>query len=517
MSARAFTGDEIDEHNRRALGLQDEDPLPVDKPLAYQPFPVEVLPEAVGNFVREGARAIGCDPSYIALPTLACLARAIGNRRVIKLKPTWTEPAIIWAAIIGKSGCHKSPALSIATKYLGSKQAEAVETHKLAVAKFDQEQSLFERDYSAWKRSKSTEPPPWPPAEPHLERFIVSDITVEALAVRLFNQFDGVLVMRDELAGFLDSIGEYKGGKSGDTAHWLSAWQGAPMTIDRKGGEQKTMHIARGAVNLIGGVQPAVLQRAIGAEHLHDGLCARLLLAMPQPKPVRWSEQTISPRTELALANIFDGLLALEPAGDADGNPAPFPLPLTAEARKLWVEYYNRHRVEIADADDDLAAAFSKLEAYSARFALIFQLVSAASAKAGGDAVDEISIAGGIALSDWFGNEARRVYTLFVETDEQRHIREISDWVAKQGGRATARDLQRKVWRFRNEPDEADMALDDLVKAGLGKWHHVGHDGGRGRQTREFRLNSTIDIDVNSPKPGKNGNCVDVDAGESEN
>ena len=47
--------------------------------VAYQPFPIDVLPGVVGSFVREAGTAIGCDASFIALPLLACLARAIGN------------------------------------------------------------------------------------------------------------------------------------------------------------------------------------------------------------------------------------------------------------------------------------------------------------------------------------------------------------------------------------------------------------------------------------------------------
>ena len=63
----------------------------------YKPFPVSILPAAVGNFVDAASCAIGCDASFVALPLLGCLARAIGNKRVIRLKRTWTEPAIIWA------------------------------------------------------------------------------------------------------------------------------------------------------------------------------------------------------------------------------------------------------------------------------------------------------------------------------------------------------------------------------------------------------------------------------------
>ena len=80
--------------------VQDYEPL--IEP--YRPFPVEALPAQVGLFVDQAAKAIGCDPCYVALPLLVGFSGAIGNTRLILLKGGWTEPAILWAAIIGESG-----------------------------------------------------------------------------------------------------------------------------------------------------------------------------------------------------------------------------------------------------------------------------------------------------------------------------------------------------------------------------------------------------------------------------
>jgi hypothetical protein len=57
-----------------------------DAELRFVPFPVEALPEPFGSFVSAGATAIGCDPSFVALPLLAALAAAIGNTRRLMLK-----------------------------------------------------------------------------------------------------------------------------------------------------------------------------------------------------------------------------------------------------------------------------------------------------------------------------------------------------------------------------------------------------------------------------------------------
>ncbi len=418
--------------------------LPEPRQLAgYSEFPVDALPEPCRQFVTEAATAIGCATSYVALPLLACLARAIGNTRVIRLKRSWVEPAILWCAIVGKSGTHKSPALQVSTAILARKQAEAIVEYAEAVKHFEQERAQYERDYQQWKRSKSTEPPPWEPKEPHCRRYIVSDCTIEALAMLLHGQDDGVLVVRDELAGWLGGIGQYKqnGAKGSDTGHWLACWSGLPMTHDRKTGDKKMIHIPRASVGLVGGIQPGILRRAIGHEHLQDGLCARLLLTMPAPRQVRWSEATVDPKTEAATGEVFGNLLSLEPAADEDGHPTPYSLPLTPEGKAAWVAYYDRHRGEMPDLDDDLAACWSKLEAYTARFALIVQLCSWAAGNGSADHVDQASIEAGIALSDWFGAEARRVYDVLAEDNEMAEHRELVELIQKQGGAITARKL----------------------------------------------------------------------------
>jgi hypothetical protein len=75
--------------------------------LPWRPFPVEVLPEPIRSFVKQAAQAIVCDVCFVVLPILTALASAIGNTRRIRLKRGWSEPAIIWAGIVGDSGSNR--------------------------------------------------------------------------------------------------------------------------------------------------------------------------------------------------------------------------------------------------------------------------------------------------------------------------------------------------------------------------------------------------------------------------
>ena len=112
------------------------------------------------------------------------------------------------------------------------------------------------------------------------------------------------------------------------------------------------LHIPRAAVSIIGGIQPGILRTAIGREHMQDGLCARLLVAMPDMRPVQWTDSIIDGTTEGAMGNVFDRLLGMSSGANADGIPEPFPMPLTADAKAVWIEYYNGHRAELAGLMD---------------------------------------------------------------------------------------------------------------------------------------------------------------------
>ena len=496
----------------RGETLEDESAVTVSIAWKYKAFPAQILPRAIKEYVMSASRAIGCDPSFIALPLLCCLARSIGNNRVIRLKKGWTEPPVIWAAIIGKSGTYKTPALQLATAPLERKQNQAMNNFSEAQEKHAIEQAQYERDLQIWRRSKDNGPPPRKPREPTCTRYLTSDCTIEALAALLSVQKDGILVCRDELAGWLGGIAEYKGGRGSDLGHWLSCWSAAPFTVDRKTGPIKVIRVPRAAVSLVGGIQPDILRRAIGREHMQDGLCARLLLAMPNVGDVVWTEETVNPQMESELETIFDRLSSLEPAADENGQSEPYPLDLTPEARVTWIEYFNRHRGELRELDDDLAAAWTKLEAYTARLALIFQLCSWATDEAQGDSIDENSINAAIVLSDWFGGEAKRVYGLLAESEECREQQELVQWIARSGGSITNRELAHRRARYRH-PGAAAEALESLVKAGHGKFEVIRIDG-RGRPSRRFVL-SPVTVTHSSDTKGI-ANSVTVTNGQDD-
>ncbi len=460
----------------------------------YREFPIEALPDPCRVFISEASAAIGCNAAYVGVPLLATLAGSIGNSAVIELKRGWCEPAVIWSLTIGESGTTKSPALDRVLSPLHRTQLDLVRDHQHTMADHEQALALHAADFASWKakgRAKGG-PPPEEPPEPTCPRIIVSDTTVEALAVILAENPRGLLLARDELAGMLLGMNQYRGGKGADAQHFLTMHGARPLVIDRKGatgGGKKLITVPRAALSITGTIQPTILRQALGRDHFENGLAARFLFAAPPSKAKRWTEAELSEGTERQLAELHKRLLFQGGEPDEWGEIQPQVLSLTPSGRATWVSFYNEHAERLADLSGDLAATWAKLEGYAARLALVVHLVRREwfdlSLEAQ-DAVDEASVNAGVTLSRWFAGEAQRLFGLFHETDDQREQRELVEWIRRKGGVVGNREAQRSR-RFANS-EESYKALVALVDAGLGHWQEVPTTERGGRPKSVFVL-----------------------------
>jgi len=217
--------------------------------------------------------------------------------------------------------------------------------------------------------------PPQAPELPVLSRTWCSDTTMEALACLLQQNPRGILVVADELAGWMGSFDRYSQGKGGDAAKWLEVHGARSVFIDRKTGNPRVIYIPRAAVSIAGGIQPPTLQRALGREYFENGLAARLLLACPPRRAKRWTDAVIPRDVEQAVVMVFDRLFSLMPSTDQMGDPEARTIRMSPEAKEVWVPFYNEHAKEHADMTGDLSAAWSKLEGYAARLALVVHCI----------------------------------------------------------------------------------------------------------------------------------------------
>jgi hypothetical protein len=439
----------------------------------------------------------------------------VGNTRRLELKRGWSAPPLLWGAIVGESGTAKSPAFKLVMRPVWERQRRALDRYAEEMKQYEADLARWEKEKTAWMRGKDAAgDPPEKPDAPQAERYIVSDTTVEALAPILLANPRGLLLARDELAGWTGSFDKYSGKSGADSANWLSMFNGESIIVDRKTGLPRIIHVPQAAVCVVGGIQPGILQRALGMEHRESGLAARLLLTCPPRKAKRWTEADIDPKAEAELVRLFDRLYDLQPVTGNDGESRPGLVRLSGDAKTAWKAYYNAHGIEQADLTGDMAAAWSKLEEYAARLALVVHFIRWAAEDTTlkqHDIVDAASMTAGIALTLWFKHEARRVYTILDESDADRDQRRMVDLIGRKGGTVTPRDVQQGC-RWLKEPGAAERALEELVRAGRGAWRDGPTTAKGGRPARAFVLSTPSTVYETHAMPEEIGGLVDVDA-----
>ena len=211
------------------------------------------------------------DSSTPAIATLAAASGLIGASCKIRIKQGYLQPAHLFTAIIKKSGQAKS---GTKEHLINPLQAIQGEWH----ADWEQDVERHKTETREWKSAKKGERPEYPIEPEPPKRIIVSDITIEAVGLRLKENPLGLLLYNDELESYFGNMGRYNNGN--DVPHWLSIHNGSPLTIDRKGGDY--IRIANPSVAIIGGVQPYILKERLkeNPDYFHSGFMARFLEAI---------------------------------------------------------------------------------------------------------------------------------------------------------------------------------------------------------------------------------------------
>lgn len=437
---------------------------------AYKPFPVDALPDTLKRYTLEASESIGCDSAYVALPLLTAAGAVIGNARRLHVKNTWYALPTLWTAIVGESGTAKTPALTEALAPIKRLQREALNRYESHRANYDAAVQQYEADQATYKKKRNAaEPPPPKPDAPVPERLTVSNATVEALAPILRDNPKGVLLHRDELAGWFGSFNRYSGKSGADEADWLSLHNGDGITVDRKTDGAVPLHVPSGVVSITGGIQPAILQKAFSPEQRASGMAARLLIASPPRTSPLWSETELDQWTREKCSALFDDLALLQMESDESGTLQSVVVKMTPEAKQRFVEYFNAHQQQQNELIGDQSAAWSKLIAYVPRFTLLLHMVAQAEAPTSDDVTVQ-TVNAAIRLVDWFKHETRRLYAVIDDNEELTQLRQRADWIErKYPDGCTVRELQQGNRDLENS-QAAESELQKIAKAGLGSW-----------------------------------------------
>ncbi len=456
-----------------------------------EPYPVDVLPPVMQRYVSECASVMDCPSEYVALPLLAVAAGAIGASRVLRIRDTWHAPALLWMAVVGKSGTGKSPPQWHVLAPLRERQAAAYREHVTAMEIHREAMMAHERDVARFRRAKMSDlsDAPTEPTAPVCVRYVVDDSTLEALCLRLAENPRGLLLARDEIGGWLASMDEYRSG--GDLQRWLSIHRGDAITIDRV--TRGNIYVPRAHVSICGGIQPEILRRMMTEERTESGLIARILMAMPDARAKRWTDADVLASTREAWAETVDDLLALSMAEQPDGQREPVAITMSAGARARWVDWFDGNARRTFAADGPTAAALAKIEEYAARLGLVLALA----ADPGATEVDEQSMRAGIRLAGWHAGEAERIYAAFAASPADRAENDLVQMIREKfGGQVTPRELKRTSRQYQ-PTSVAEAALQSLADAGFGSFDYTIDTGGRPSKIFTLRV-AAVATDANA-------------------
>jgi hypothetical protein len=382
-------------------------------------FPVGVLPPVVRDFVLAQSAATGADISGAAMAVLCALSGAIDHRFALKMMRNgncWAHPRL-WVLLVGAPSTMKTAIINAAAQPLEQYQNERLKEHQAAV-----------------KAHKAADDKPQD-APPPLARYVAWDSTVEALGEILSRSPRGILVKRDEVAGWIGSMERYHNGRgaAADRAFWLQAYNGGPYISDRiKRGE---IAIENNSVSLLGGIQPNRLTEMQGLTS--DGLLQRLLPALMKPAKL---PQDI-PVDDTAYETLVRRLISTEPTFVYMTDAA---LACMGELRNYLHKY--------ANACDGVADGFQafvlKLPQVAGSLALLLHTASdpeLASAKS----VDENTVkAAEHIIRDFILPHALEFYRIGL--DQQDRLRRLASFILTSGKtRIVASDLTANVWDMR--------------------------------------------------------------------
>ena len=100
-------------------------------------FPVETLPKAWRAWAPHAAHGANASVDHVALSLLTVAASQIGHARRILPVPSWSEPCILWTALVGPPSSGKTPAMDTALHMVRALERRLASAHAEACRECD--------------------------------------------------------------------------------------------------------------------------------------------------------------------------------------------------------------------------------------------------------------------------------------------------------------------------------------------------------------------------------------------
>lgn len=465
-----------------------KDPEPLPSIIREAPtMGVDYLPEVLRPWAEDICERMQIPVEFVAAPLVVSLSTVIGRKVAIhpKKKDDWLVVPNLWGGVIARPGFFKSPAIAEALKPLEAlvkkeriqyEAASIVAKSKGDVikAKID---GLKDNVKKAVRKGnqKEIEGLEYQLAEAIKElegiavaekRYKTNDATVEKIGALLLENPNGIMIVRDELAGWLKTL--EKSGREGDREFFLESWNGyGSFTVDRIG--RGTLHIPSLCLSIFGGLQPGKLNAYIGQAMNSgpgdDGMLQRFQVLMYPQAVKSWKNVDRKPNEEARtkVFKLFDKVAGLNPENDESSLTLRF----SSEAQVIFDSWREKFETRLRNDDCETPAFESHLSKFRSllpSLALIFQLCDNPE---NSDYVEAIPLHLALQWLELLEAHARKVYASIIQSEVTAGLalaKKIQTGVVKDG--CTVRSIYRKHWSSLESPKQVDRALTLLEDLG---------------------------------------------------
>ncbi len=435
---------------------------------AVPPFPLDLLAQPWRDWVSDTAASAGAPTDYVVQAMLAALAGLCGAGVAVRITPVWSEPLVLWQAVVGEPSSGKSSALASMRRLLGSIEAER-RVHDDVRQEAHAERAKAAGSCDAFVRSQ----------------VVVADTALETIADVVSGNPRGVILWRDEPA-WLGQLGE-AGNDGSDRARWLEAWSAGSVTLKRRA-DKPSLHLERFPVSILATTPPDGLREVL--EEGDDGPAARFLYVWPGPQPY-------CPLADGKIAPDDDALRMLRRIGRLVRTPDD---PLVLSFDRRGVEAFDGFLAGLhADRrkTEGLEAAWlGKGRSTVARLAGALELLAWSGSDAPGlpGHIGREQVEAAAALwTNYFRPHACAVFGRVMPTTSEDRVRRVARWLKDSGATVISReDIRCRALGRTINAEGAQQVLYRLDFLGFVRPDRADDQAGPGRPARRWQVNPAL-------------------------
>ncbi|MGE0138690.1 MAG: DUF3987 domain-containing protein [Ilumatobacteraceae bacterium] len=297
--ARAVTGDLatlIPGPGSGTVAPLFDPPIPWPAEPEPVPFPVDIFPAYIADFVEEVADRVQVPVDLPAQMALGALAAMVQGRAEIMLTGTWREPLNLWLATVMPSGSGKTPGGKPMAAVVDRLEDELIELAQETAKQAKNDARILEKKLEAAVKAAAKDPDLETAVHTiqaeldaldvkaqHLPRLLVSDATPEKM-MRVLETADETLANLSTEAPIFDhAVGKYA--ESPVITNLLHCWDGEKVIIDRSGGSSGggfSLRLQHPLITFSVCTQPDVIDELRRSKELVGrGYVARWMVAFP--------------------------------------------------------------------------------------------------------------------------------------------------------------------------------------------------------------------------------------------